>query len=91
MKNEKYKLLRKGILYDLIGMSTMVIPVVGPFLDLLWAPVASKKMREMPRRKSSLGTCFLGRDPSHYRRYPHFYTYVALYVCLEETADTANY
>ena len=47
MKNEKYKLLRKGILYDLIGISTMVIPVVGPFLDLLWAPVASKKMREM--------------------------------------------
>lgn len=47
MKNEKYKLLRKGILYDLIGMSTMVIPVVGPFIDLLWAPIAAKKMSEM--------------------------------------------
>ena len=47
MKNEKYKLLRKGILYDLMGMSTMIIPVVGPFIDLLWAPIAAKKMSEM--------------------------------------------
>lgn len=47
MKNPKYKLLRKGILYDLIGMSSMLIPVIGPFLDILWAPFAAKKMSEM--------------------------------------------
>lgn len=47
MKNEKYKLLRQGILYDVIGMASMAIPVVGPFLDLLWAPIAAKKMTEM--------------------------------------------
>ena len=47
MKNEKYKLLRRGIIYDLIGMSTMAIPVVGPFLDLIWAPIAAKKMHGM--------------------------------------------
>ena len=43
MKNEKYKLLRKGIFYDAVGMATMAIPVIGPFLDLLWAPLAAKK------------------------------------------------
>ena len=47
MKKTNYKLLRKGILYDLIGMSTTFIPVVGPFLDLVWAPFAAKKMSDM--------------------------------------------
>ncbi len=47
MKNEKYKLLRKGILYDLIGMASMAIPFIGPFLDILWAPFAAKKMNDM--------------------------------------------
>ena len=47
MLNPKNKLLRRGIMYDLIGMLTMVIPFVGPFLDVLWAPYAAKKMTEM--------------------------------------------
>ena len=47
MKKTNYKLLRKGLLYDLIGMSTTFIPVVGPFLDLVWAPFAAKKMSDM--------------------------------------------
>ncbi len=47
MKNEKYKLLRQGIIYDVVGMASMAIPVVGPFLDMLWAPFAAKKMNDM--------------------------------------------
>ncbi|HLT49163.1 hypothetical protein [Aequorivita nionensis] len=47
MKNEKYKLLRQGIIYDVVGMITMTIPVIGPFLDILWAPFAAKKMSDM--------------------------------------------
>ena len=47
MKKEKYKLLRQGIIYDAVGMVTMAIPVIGPFLDLLWAPFAAKKMNDM--------------------------------------------
>ncbi len=47
MKNEKYKLLRKSIFYDVVGMATIAIPVVGPFLDFIWAPIAAKKMSEM--------------------------------------------
>lgn len=47
MKDEKYKLLRQGILFDIIGMSTMAVPLVGPFLDIIWAPFAAKKMNQM--------------------------------------------
>jgi hypothetical protein len=47
MKHSKFKLLRKGILYDLVGMSTMLIPLLGPFLDIIWAPYAAKRMGEM--------------------------------------------
>jgi len=47
MKNEKYKLLRQGIIYDVVGIITMTIPVIGPFLDILWAPFAAKKMSDM--------------------------------------------
>jgi len=47
MKNPKYKLLRKSILFDAIGMATMAIPVVGPVLDILWAPFAAKQMSDM--------------------------------------------
>ena len=47
MKKQKNKLLYQGILFDLIGMVTMVIPLIGPFLDVLWAPYAAKRMSEM--------------------------------------------
>ncbi|RMA64502.1 hypothetical protein [Ulvibacter antarcticus] len=47
MQNSNYKLLRKGLLYDTIGMITMAIPFVGPFLDILWAPYAAKQMSDM--------------------------------------------
>lgn len=51
MKKEKYKLLSQGILFDIIGMSTMAIPMVGPFLDIIWAPFAAKKMTDMYKGK----------------------------------------
>ena len=47
MKTTKSKLFRKGLLYDVIGVSTMFIPLIGPFIDILWAPYAAKKMSEM--------------------------------------------
>lgn len=47
MNRIKKKLLVKGLMYDAIGMATYAVPLVGPFLDLLWAPYASKKMSEM--------------------------------------------
>lgn len=47
MKNLKYSILKKGLLLDGIGMLTMAIPIIGPFLDILWAPYAAKQMRKM--------------------------------------------
>lgn len=47
MDSQKYGLLRKGIILDVIGMLSMSLPVVGPFLDILWAPFAAKRMSEM--------------------------------------------
>lgn len=43
---DKYKLLRKGILFDLIGMISY-IPGIGPFLDIIWAPIAATQMNKM--------------------------------------------
>ncbi|MDT0676840.1 hypothetical protein [Autumnicola musiva] len=46
--NFPYKrLLIKGLIYDAVGMITMAIPLIGPFLDLIWAPYAANKMRRM--------------------------------------------
>ena len=39
--NNKYTLLGLSILFDLIGMLSFTIPVIGEFSDLIWAPVSS--------------------------------------------------
>ncbi|WP_378188216.1 hypothetical protein ACE939_07125 [Aquimarina sp. W85] len=53
----KYKLLRQGIVYDLLGMASMAIPLIGPFLDLIWAPYAAKKMSTMyPGRQGKIAS-----------------------------------
>lgn len=60
MKNLKNKLFIKGLVYDAIGMSTYAIPVVGPFLDILWAPYAAKKMSEMyPGKKGKVASAIV--------------------------------
>lgn len=51
MSNQKNKLLRKSILLDLVGMSTIFIPFAGPFIDLIWAPFAAKQMSDMYKGK----------------------------------------
>lgn len=40
MKN-KYTLLIVGVLFDIIGMLSFVVPGVGEFSDVIWAPLAS--------------------------------------------------
>ncbi len=46
-KKSSKKLLLQSVIYDVIGMVTMFIPVIGPFLDIVWAPYAAKKMNDM--------------------------------------------
>lgn len=60
MKQLKNKLLVKGLVYDAIGMATYAIPLVGPFLDLLWAPYAAKLMSEMyPGKKGKIASAIV--------------------------------
>jgi len=37
----KYTKLIIGILFDLIGMLSFVIPGVGEFTDVIWAPISA--------------------------------------------------
>ena len=39
--SKKYKLLLWGILLDGIGMLSFVIPVIGEFSDIVWAPLSA--------------------------------------------------
>lgn len=56
-ENRKKKLLWQGLLYDAIGMLTMAIPVVGPALDVLWAPYAGSQMLKMyPNKKGKIAS-----------------------------------
>lgn len=57
MENEKFSLLRRGLVFDAIGMLSAAVPVVGPFLDIAWAPFAAKKMSDMyPGKKGKLAS-----------------------------------
>lgn len=39
--SKKYKLLLLGLLCDGIGMLSFVIPFVGEFADVIWAPLSA--------------------------------------------------
>lgn len=60
METVKNKMLVKSLLYDAAGMATMAIPLIGPFLDILWAPYAAKKMAKMyPGNKGKLASAIV--------------------------------
>lgn len=45
--DNKYKRLTKCLIMDGIGMASMAIPVIGPFLDMIWAPIAASVSYKM--------------------------------------------
>lgn len=47
IKNKKYKLLLLGLLFDGIGMLSLLMPGIGEFTDLIWAPIAGWLMTRM--------------------------------------------
>lgn len=49
----KYRLLFLGILFDLVGMVSFTIPIIGEFSDVIWAPVAALLLKSM--YKGSIG------------------------------------
>lgn len=47
MVNEKYKKLGLSLLFDGLGMVTYIIPGIGEFGDVVWAPLAGWLMTKM--------------------------------------------
>jgi len=84
MKLLKDRLFIKGLMYDALGMLSMAIPLVGPFLDILWAPYAAKKMNEMyPGKKGKVASVLVfleeilpGTDIIPTFTLMYFYTFV---------------
>ncbi|WP_435625568.1 hypothetical protein [Flagellimonas sp.] len=50
-KDSKYKDLLLGLLFDCIGMLSFVIPGIGEFSDVIWAPLAGWLMTRMYKGK----------------------------------------
>ncbi|MDO5636202.1 MAG: hypothetical protein Q4G18_03020 [Myroides sp.] len=50
----KYRLLILGVLFDLIGMLSFTIPLIGEFSDVVWAPIAGLLLKTM--YKGKIGT-----------------------------------
>ena len=47
IKNKKYQLLLLGLLFDGIGLISFMLPGIGEFTDLIWAPIAGWLMTRM--------------------------------------------
>ena len=47
----KYKKLFLGLLFDVIGMLSFAIPLIGDFADIIWAPLAGWLMTRMYKGK----------------------------------------
>ena len=45
--SNKTKKLFLGILFDLIGMASFTVPLIGEFSDVVWAPLAGYLMTTM--------------------------------------------
>jgi hypothetical protein len=52
IKKKKYKHLLTGLLFDGIGMLSFMIPGIGEFADLIWAPLAGWLMTRMYKGNS---------------------------------------
>lgn len=46
-KSNKTSNLVLGILFDIIGMLSLTLPIVGDFIDIIWAPIAAFLMTKM--------------------------------------------
>lgn len=51
VEDQKYQHLLLGLLLDGIGMLSFVIPGIGEFSDVIWAPVAGWLMTRMYKGK----------------------------------------
>ncbi len=47
MNKDKIRKLFLGLLFDAMGMASFIIPGIGEFLDIIWAPLAGWLMTRM--------------------------------------------
>ncbi len=50
-KDQKYKKLFLGLLFDAIGMLSFALPFIGEFSDVVWAPIAGWLISTMYKGK----------------------------------------
>ncbi|EAR01183.1 hypothetical protein [Maribacter sp. HTCC2170] len=50
-KDKKYQTLLLGLLFDGIGMLSFVVPLIGDFADVIWAPLAGWLMTQLYKGK----------------------------------------
>ncbi|GFZ85538.1 hypothetical protein GCM10011531_15940 [Aquaticitalea lipolytica] len=48
----KYKKLALGIVFDALGYTSFIIPGIGEFADIIWAPVSAWLMTKMYKGKT---------------------------------------
>jgi hypothetical protein len=51
-RDYKYRYLILGLLFDGVGMLSFLIPGIGEFSDVIWAPIAAWLMTRMYRGRS---------------------------------------
>lgn len=51
LKNKKIKNLLLGLFFDAVGMLSFIIPGIGEFSDVIWAPIAAWLMTRMYKGK----------------------------------------
>ena len=49
--SKKYKLLILSILFDGIGMLSFLLPGIGEFFDIIWAPISAYAFTKMYKGK----------------------------------------
>jgi|SRR5690554_2965678 len=92
-----YKKLTKCVLLDLVGMASFAVPGIGPFLDIVWAPVAasiSYKMFGNQRGKYTSLITFIEELLSGTDVIPSFTIFWFLFDFLKlgkEKSNTADY
>ncbi|MEE9363735.1 MAG: hypothetical protein V3U92_14135 [Cellulophaga sp.] len=50
-KNNKFRNLFLGLLFDAIGMVSFIIPGIGEFSDIIWAPLSGWLMTRLYKGK----------------------------------------
>ncbi len=58
-KHYDFQKLALGLLLDAIGMMSFVIPFIGSFTDIIWAPVAGWLMTRMYKGKAGQAAGFI--------------------------------